>query len=417
MTIDAKPMLANALTQPRNGSSPANDQEDGFSIVSASQIGESNKRRVLQTLFDRGPTSRAELARLSDTKRTTISGIVQPLIDGGLLVEEAPSGKRGVGKPARPLWFSPVAAPVCAVNLMPGRIQTAMVSLVGETYGLQRAAFDQSGLGRQHYVDALNTCISRSLSQAHAAPLGIGIAVGGMVDPSTGSIVKMNLAPELAGLDLANRLEKTFGLTTIIDHHPRAILLGERWFGVGRGLKEFAVIYADEVLGCSLYLNGQPFVGPHGSGGELGHMVVDVEGAVCTCGKRGCWETIATLPWLRTRAKALGLADAETLDLADLSARAETDPNAAGLLEEYARNLSVGIANLQTLLMPCSYVIFGNAARASGRLLDRIRHHVQALSPAHPSAEIDIRFGRDQEVTTLRGAAGLIIAEKLRIAY
>ena len=410
-------MTANALTQPGGGNGPANDQEDGFSIFSASQIGESNKRRLLQTLFDRGPTSRAELARLSDTKRTTISGIVQPLIDGGLLVEEAPRGKRGVGKPARPLWFSPDAAPVCAVNLMPGRIQTAMVSLVGETYGLQRTAFDQSGVGQQHYVDALNACISKSLEQARAAPLGIGIAVGGMIDPTTGSIVAMNLAPELAGLDLAHRLGQTFGLTTIIDHHPRAILLGERWFGVGRGLKDFAVIYADEVLGCSLYLNGQPFVGPHGSGGELGHMIVDVGGEVCTCGKRGCWETIATLPWLRRRAGTMGMADAAGLDVPELSARAETDPTAERLLEDYARNLAVGIANLQTLLMPCNYVIFGNAAGASQRLLDRIRHHVGALSPPHPSAVIDIRFGRDQEVTTLRGAAGLIIADKLRIAY
>lgn len=410
-------MVANALTHPGAGNGPANDQEDGFSIFSASQIGESNKRRLLQTLFDRGPTSRADLARLSDTKRTTISGIVQPLIDGGLLVEEAPSGKRGVGKPARPLWFSPDAAPVCAVNLMPGLIQTAMVSLVGETYGLERVSFDQSGLGRQHYIDALNACISKSLEQARATPLGIGIAVGGMVDPTTGSIVAMNLAPELAGLDLANRLKKSFALTTIIDHHPRAILLGERWFGIGRGLKDFAVIYADEVLGCSLYLNGEPFVGPHGSGGELGHMIVETGGSICTCGKRGCWETIATLPWLRRRAAVLGMPASETLDVEELSVRAETDAAAQTLLEEYAHNLSVGIANLQTLLMPCNYVIFGNAARGSERLLDRIRHHVHALSPAHPSAVIDVRFGRDQEVTTLRGAAGLIIADKLRIAY
>src|SRR5882724_10868659 len=93
----------------------------GRSLLSSSLVGSTNRGRVLQALFDLGPTSRAELARLAGVNRTTISGIVQPLLDQQLLVEGEPiPASEGGGKPARPLWFSPDARPICGVLLMPG---------------------------------------------------------------------------------------------------------------------------------------------------------------------------------------------------------------------------------------------------------------------------------------------------------
>ncbi len=418
MRQPAKWERAASLTNPVSTQTVDGNEEDGFNILSPLHIGESNKRRVLQTLFDLGPTSRAELARLSGTKRTTITGIVQPLLDGGLLIEEEPSGKRGVGKPARPLWFSPDASPVCAVALMPGSVQTAMVSLRGEIYARHSVAFSENDNDRLHYLAAIERSIGQSLSRARAQPLGIGIAVGGMTDPDTGSIVAMNLAPWLAGVELTRIVESRFGIATRIDHHPRAILMGERWFGRGRRLRDFAIIYADDVLGCSLFLNGEPFRGPHGSGGELGHTVVAVDGDVCTCGRRGCWETIATLPWLRRRAAQLKFADSESLDVASLCALAEHDPGAETLLTEYAHNLAVGIANLETLLMPGNFIIYGNAARGSTKLLNKIEQFTRAIAVRHPDEAVHVMFGnQDQEAVTLRGAAGLVIADELRISY
>lgn len=409
---------SNLLTRPGKKKESAKLYPDErFNIFSASQIGESNKRRVLQMLFDLGATSRADLARLSGTKRTTITGIVQPLIDGGLLIEEEPKKNRSVGKPARPLWFSENAPPVCAAFIMPGQIQTAVVSLTGNIHAENLTDVGQLQVSQKEYVDLLIKSIEVSLAKVKGPSLGIGIAVGGMIDPNTGSIVAMNLAPELAGLELKALLEERFDLTTIIDHHPRAVLFGERWFGRGRGLTNFAVIYADEVLGCSLYLNGEPLRGPHGSGGELGHTTVKVDGEICTCGKRGCWETIATLTWLRARSAELHIVSAETIDVPELCDLAKTQAVARTLLDEYARNLAIGMANLQTLLMPNNFVIYGNAARGDELFRQKIQSHMDRLSPAHPSGSTNVIFGTDQNATTLRGAAGLIIEDKLKISY
>lgn len=388
-----------------------------FSIFSATRIGESNKRRVIQMLFDLGPTSRAELARLSGTKRTTITGIVQPMIDAGLLVEVDPTEKRGVGKPARPLWFSSAASPVCAVVLMPDKIESAMISLTGEVSAHRAVTIPSESRSRSNYLDQLIEGIGGSLAETKGPAMGIGVAVGGMIDPEAGSIVAMNLAPSLAGLGLRELLEGRFDLDTVIDHHPRAILLGERWFGVGRGLKNFAVIYADEVLGCSMYLNGKPFRGPHGSGGELGHTIVDVDGEVCTCGKRGCWETVATLPWLRARASEAGLEDSDSLDVERLVALSDIDSSAELLLQRYAHNLAIGIANLQTLMMPDSFIIYGNARRGRGRLEEALTSELRRLAASIEGNPIRVLMGRDEQQITLQGAAGLVISQQLAINY
>src|SRR4029077_3096630 len=108
-------------------------------------VGTANRGLVIQALFDLGPTSRAELARYARVNRTTISGIVQPLIDSNVLVETGPSqSKRGGGKPARPLWFSPSARPICGVLLMSGAVRACRVTLDGVIIGETRVALPKA---------------------------------------------------------------------------------------------------------------------------------------------------------------------------------------------------------------------------------------------------------------------------------
>lgn len=401
----------------RSSTATKANRAEPFSILSSNQIGESNRRRVIQMLFDLGPTSRAELARLTDTKRTTISGIVQPLIESGLLIEAEPAEKRGVGKPARPLWFSDTAACVCSVVLMPGKIEVALISIVGNVSGYQAQEVESDRRSQADYSERLHGLLESMLSQAESPVLGIGIAVGGMVDPAAGTIMAMNLAPSLAGYRIGEELGARFGLDVVVDHHPRAILLGERWFGVGRGLNKFAVIYAGEVLGCAMYLDGVPFRGPQGSGGELGHTIVDLDGRLCSCGRHGCWETIATLSWLRDRAKELGLPDSENLDVEKLVVQSEEIPEAKHLLIEYAHNLSIGISNLQTLMMLDNFIIYGEARRGRNVLENLLLRELEALSGPKTGSAIKVLTGRDEQQITLRGAAGLVISRQLEINY
>jgi predicted NBD/HSP70 family sugar kinase len=347
--------------------------------------------------------------------RATITGIIQPLMDEGILVEGDPlPSKESGGKPARPLWFAKDAAPICAVLLMHDGVQTCLVSLDGAISAEAKVAFPHDAGDTEALAQTIFASIRETLALAHRPPLGIGVAAGGMIDTDKGSIVAVNLAPLLAGLPLAALLKQRFGLTTRVDHHPRALLVGDRWFGVGRGKRDFAVIYTGEVLGGALFLDGHLYRGPAGAGGELGHTFVQVDGALCRCGRLGCWETIATLGWLRREAKAAGLPQAEEMDARRLVQLAEAgEGSARTLLDRYARNVAVGIANLQQTMAPNFIVLHGDVVGGGSRLLAAIDQHVRELVPLRPGGNIELVMGDLEDRAALRGAAGLVLSELL----
>ena len=388
------------------------------SLLSSSIVGSANRGLVIQALFDLGPTSRVELARLAGVNRTTISGIVQPLIDDQVLVETEPSqAKRRGGKPARPLWFSPSARPICGVLLMPNAVRACLVTLDGAIFGENRTALPAGNGLVAPIIKAVKRSMRSALTEAARKPLGVGIAVGGMVDTDQGSIVAMNLAPSLDGYPLADELGREFGLPVRLDHHPRALLVGDRWFGKGRGAPQFAVIYTGEVLGGAFYFDGHLYRGVAGAGGELGHTFVQVGGELCRCGRRGCWDTIATLSWLRRQAEAAGLPNPSEMNSGALMRLvAAGNSGAAEVADRYAHNIAVGIANVQQTLAPSYYILHGDVVLGGDPMIEAIATHVRRLVPARPGLNIELSAGEAGDRAALLGAAGLVLSDLLQLS-
>jgi len=386
------------------------------SLLSSSLVGSTNRGRVLQALFDLGPTSRVELARQAGVNKTTISGIVQPLLDRQILVEGEPNpSQQSGGKPARPLWFSPAAQPICGVLLMPGTIRTSLVTLEGKIEAEHARSLPTELRGRTKIIDAIAGCIARTFGAARRSPLGIGVAVGGMVDTDRRSVVAVNLAPALDGVPLGDELARRFDVPIMLDHHPRALLVGERWFGKGRGVRDFAVVYTGEVLGGALYLDGHLHRGHAGAGGELGHTFVQVDGELCRCGRRGCWDTIATLGWLRREARAFGIDDPDEMNSKRLVTLASAKhPTAAKLLDRYARNVAVGIANLQQTVAPNFFILHGDVVGGGDMMITAITEHVKRLVPPRPGGDIVLTAGAPGDRAALLGAAGLVLSDLLQ---
>jgi predicted NBD/HSP70 family sugar kinase len=388
------------------------------SFLSSSAVGTANRGLVIQALFDLGPTSRAELARRAGVNRTTISGIVQPLVDSNVLVEIEPGqSNRSGGKPARPLWFSPSARPICGVLLMPDAVQACLVTLDGAVIGTNRVALPKGDGPVAPIVKAIKKSMRSALCRATRKPLGVGVAVGAMVDTDRGSIVAMNLAPSLDGFALADELQREFDLPVRLDHHPRALLLGDRWFGKGRGAAQFAVIYTGEVLGGAFYFDGHLYRGVGGAGGELGHTFVQVGGELCRCGRSGCWDTIATLSWLRREAKATGLPKPSEINSGSLMQLVVArDSRAAKLADRYANNIAIGIANVQQTLAPSHYILHGDVVLGGAPMIEAIATHVRRLVPNRPGLNIEIAAGEPGDGAALLGAAGLVLSDLLRLS-
>jgi predicted NBD/HSP70 family sugar kinase len=345
--------------------------------------------------------------------RATVATILQPLIEDGTLVEgdfvaSSPVG----GKPARPLWFNPDGPELGSMRIAPTAVTAARLGMDG-TIRQQAQQPIPAGAELAAFEQAIRTVAAECFA-GHSL-LGIGIAASGMIDTNTGTILSLHLAPVLNRYPVAHVLGQTFGVPVIVDHHPRVQALGDQWFGYGRQLAHFASVYTGEALGFGIVHEGAIIRGEDGAGGEYGHTVVDMTGERCLCGRTGCWETVATTGWLRREAAKAGLGDAAEIDAARLAADADHDPVAADLLDRYARNLAIGLANNEHMLGSGTYILHGDACRGGVLMERRIAHWLSEFSPRRGTGPVLIMASAGDDMTLL-GGGGLVLATVLGAA-
>lgn len=382
-------------------------------LLSNRQIGDVNRSRVLRALCDHGPLSRAELARLARVPRATIGTIAQGMVDDGLLEDCEPVRSAGkVGKPGRPLWFRADAGLCAAVAFGSDEVEAALVNARGDLLTRVEVACDTATASPAVLREAVLTAVGRVLEVVPAEVLGIGVAVPGVCDPSTGTVLGSTPVPGAQGGELATALAAAYGLPVLVDNDARAQALGEKWFGDGRGTTTFASVQTGTGLGVGLVLNGELYRGPDGMSGELGHTVVAVDGEVCSCGLTGCWETLATLRWLRTEARRRGLD--EPHGSAELVA-AGTD-EATALLEQYADHLAVGLVTLVHLLAPTRLLLHGDVVGGGELLRSLIETRVKARALGHMRDKVEVLLSSLDQDAGLLGAAGLVLSERFTLA-
>lgn len=387
------------------------------SVLSPSRIGDVNRSRVLQALCDNGPLTRAELARLANVPRATISGIVKPLLESGLLHEGDPSPSDGkVGKPGRPLWFRSGAGLSGAVSLGPEGIEAALVSASGEILERSEAVVSDPNDVRTVHRDIIGA-LARVLPRTKDGLFGIGVAVPGVCDAGRGVVIGSGQIPALNGHALGPTLQKRMRVRVVVDNDSRAQALGEKWFGEARGLRTFCAIQTGHGLGVGIVIGGSVYRGEGGQAGELGHSMIVADGEKCFCGLRGCWETVATLHWMRREAKERGITGASKMGARELAERAQKgDESARELLEKYADHLALGLANLMQLLAPQRIILHGDVV-GGGEVFRRcIEERTRARALPFLRDQVAIAFSSLDTRAALLGAAGLVLSDTFNLA-
>jgi predicted NBD/HSP70 family sugar kinase len=382
-------------------------------LLTTHLIGDLNRSRVLQAFCDHGPLSRADLARLAGVPRATIGAIVQNLLDAGLVEELEPDRDGKVGKPGRPLWFAPHAGLSVAVGFAPDRVRAALVNARGDRRAETAVRLATPRASEGELVRAVVAAVHEVLPRSDEV-LGIGVVVPGVCDTETGEVVGSGQLPGAVGTGLATKLREATGLPVLVDNDARAQALGEKWFGDTRGVPTFASVQTGDGLGVGLVLGGHLYRGEDGRVGELGHTAVVLDGAPCRCGLSGCWETVATLPWLRAQAKASGLSRAARTTTASLLESDE--PRAAALLARYVDHLAAGLANLVNLLGVSRLVLHGDVVGGGERVRAAIEDATKARTLGHLRRDVQVTLSALDADAALLGAAGLVLSETFRLA-
>jgi predicted NBD/HSP70 family sugar kinase len=385
-------------------------------LLTPSDIGDVNRSRVIQAFCDHGPLTRADLARMAGVTRATIGNIVSGLIDDGLITEgpaRKPNGQ--VGKPGRPLWFGPRAGLAGAVTIAPGSVEAALVNARGDLLERADRSLATSADGKE-IVKAVASALREACGSSQKSLLGIGIAVPGVCDTDSGEVLGSGPVPGLVGAPLVATVERGFRSRVLVDNDSRALALGEKWFGAGRGRSSFASVQTGHGIGVGLVLGGAVVRGATGTAGEAGHTTVVLDGERCRCGRRGCWETIASLGWLRKQGARRKIRGASTLDARSLAARAESgDDPAAQLMHSYADNIAVGLANLTQMLSPPFYIVHGDAVGGGEVFRALIEERTRARVMSHMRPTVHVAFSELDQRAALLGAAGLVLSETFHL--
>jgi predicted NBD/HSP70 family sugar kinase len=212
--------------------------------------------------------------------------------------------------------------------------------------------------------------------------------------------------------DVAPGLAERLGLPVLVDNDARAQALGEKWLGDGRGVGTFASVQTGEGLGVGLVLGGHLYRGDDGRTGELGHVGVVPDGDRCRCGLSGCWETIATLRWLRAEAAASGIARSSYVDCSALTQLSTNgDVVADELLDRYADNLAIGLAALVNLLGTRRFIVHGDVVGGGELMRAKVEAATRARVLGYLRADIVVQHSSLDTNAALLGAAGLVLSE------
>lgn len=182
---------------------------------------------------------------------------------------------------------------VLAIDIGGTQYRVALVNQYGEII-LHSRGKTKKEEGAKWLLPRLLLEVSGLLGTGLSNPLGIGVGFGGPVDFSKQHILASLHAPGWDGVDLRSVFKQEFGLECVIDNDANMGALGEYTYGAGRGYRNILYYTVSTGVGGGIILDGQLFRGVHGQGGELGHLPIQRDGPPCTCGFRGCVESLCS---------------------------------------------------------------------------------------------------------------------------
>jgi glucokinase-like ROK family protein len=386
-----------------------------------------NSSLVLNALRLHAPISRAELASITKLNRSTVTNIVNVLIDDGLVLElETMESK--IGRPGIALTLRPEGGAVIGVEIGVGFISIILTDFVANILWRSYVEIPPT-LSKIQIISKAEDLIDQAIKVANERRmrlLGIGMGVPGMVDVQKGVLL---FAPNLGWDDVPLRLiySQRFHLPLFLDNEANLGALGEYYFGVGRNVDNFIYLSSEVGLGGGVIINGQLFKGSRGFAGEIGHIKRDPQGEICGCGRRGCWETQVGPRAVIQRAKRSivenpqGLlakkvnGDPESLTFKDVvDCALQGDQVCRSAMENVGRNLGTGIADLANIFNPQMVVIGGTFSYGRELILPILEETIANEVLPAVREDLHVTFSEHGADANVLGAIAVVLDDILR---
>lgn len=379
-------------------------------VARSNTIRDINRQIVLNYVREKGPISRADIARETNLQRSTVSLIVSELMKSGLINEVF--GESSGGRPPALLTLRTDRAVVVGVDIGTVKTSVATCDLTGQIIEMEAFWTDPDA---DKTTALIIESVLRLIEKGGRSIEGIGISLPALVDTKKGQIL---YSPHFRWRNprIADEVAAATGLPVSVDNDANAAALAELWFGLPeiRDARDFILVFIENGIGTGIVFDGQIYRGKGGVAGEFGHMRIGNDAPVaCANGSTECWEAFAS------ERSALGryadlLGNGEYLNrisfaqLVDLGLGG--DKTALKALRETAHFIGIGMGNLIQGLSPDVIIVGGSIVKAWDLLSSDIQTAAEAgLCQGIPETPIiPSSLGAEP---ALMGAFSLVLAD------
>jgi glucokinase len=304
--------------------------------------------------------------------------------------------------------MDPMASPLIgAVDIGGTKIAVGIVDGSGKVLSRTQAPTDPD-----RYSDGIEM-IARMLRQtaktAGVELAGIGIGSTGPVDPMRGEFGEVDFLPGWRWKNPVKDLAEVFHVRVALENDGDAAALAEAGWGAGRKHSRLIYVTIGTGIGGGIVFDSKLYRGVDGAHPEIGHQVIDPAGPPCSCGFRGCWESMAAGPamaaWFESHAPA-GYPHRQSISAKRICELAhQGDAIALQAVEHEAFYLGLGLANLISLFTPDAIVLSGSVMKSAPLFLDRIRTVIRSGCRFVPAEQTQLTLASLGDDTNLIGAA------------
>jgi predicted NBD/HSP70 family sugar kinase/DNA-binding XRE family transcriptional regulator len=360
------------------------------------QLKRGNRMAIIRQLRVHPGQSRVDLANSLGLTKSTVSALTRELIDEGWLLEREVLVTGDLGRRPTPLFVDPTRLLLLGTQVGIGYVRVVLTSLTGEVLASRSARYDT-----ELEVEACILQLTRTM-QAVAARrdktqhiIGIGVGLPGGVDQARDQLI---FAPHVHwhqvpfGALLREALHGTAlsGVPVFMHNDADVAALGETEFNPSPAADPLLLVLVGEGVGAGLVVGGRLLAGARGLAGEVGHMVLQIDGPLCSCGRRGCAEAL-----IGSRA------------LLQEDGLQEADGPPADAVAKAGHYLGVLLQNLAVAYDPACIVLGGPAMALGDALLAPVRATLQQYAEAARLPEPTLRVARFGADAIAVGAAAL----------
>lgn len=375
-------------------------------MINQQVIKSSNKKKMYTMIAEVPGISRAKLASRAALSKTTVSVLVDELIQEGYVLDKGAVESKHQGRRPNSLVVNAKNNCVVVINWKARTIQIAAVSAAFGVTALEEYTPMKDAEPVCQIAGIVNTFIQNHAEGQHI--LGVCIVIPGIIDEKNHRIISTVLG-------LGTDENMIFKLREAIDDYPLAIFndtaclaYAENAFG-NIDINNYVYLNINEGVGASLIQNGKILRGATGLGTQFGHFSIDRNGEPCSCGNRGCLENRIGEMVLAKRAKECGALeefDEQPILFRDVSQLAEQgNPGALRLIYGLADDLAFSIGNLITMFHPDAIVIGGMGRKLGEIYLNRVTEQVKQVGFRQFVEDVEIHYTTLKEDSVFTGAA------------